>query len=291
MVPLAQMFIDPFTDFGFRRIFGSEANKELLRAFLNELLCEEEGSITSLTFLKPEQLGGSAFDHRFVFDVCCENELGEKFLIEMQKAKQDFFKDRSAFYSTFPIQQQAIQGPWNFEFKAVYTVGILDFVFAEDQDDADKYLYKAKLKETTTNEVCYDKLTHIYLEMPKFTKTEDQLETRLDKWLYLLKNLYRFQERPISLQEKVFDSLFEQAAIASFSPAERAGYEESLKIYRDLINVVDYAYSEGYKRGVELGIQQGKELRRQRGLQQAYELLVETGMEPEEAKRSVFGEK
>jgi predicted transposase/invertase (TIGR01784 family) len=134
-------YIDPFTDFGFKKLFGEECNKDLLLDFLNELLHHKEGRIVQLTYLKPEQLGRSEEDRKAIFDLHCENEKGEKFIVEMQKTKQNFFKDRALYYSTFPIVEQAVQGEWNYELKAVYTVAILDFVFDEDRNDPDKYRY------------------------------------------------------------------------------------------------------------------------------------------------------
>ncbi|MBI3259490.1 MAG: Rpn family recombination-promoting nuclease/putative transposase, partial [Ignavibacteriae bacterium] len=156
-------YINPFTDFGFKKLFGTEANKDLLIDFLNELI-KEQGKITDLTYLKNEHIGRSEFDRRAIFDIYCENERGEKFIVEMQKAKQNYFKDRSLYYATFPIRDQAMSGSWTFELKAIYTVGILDFIFDEDAHDNDYYHYEVKLMETTKKEVFYDKLTFIYLE-------------------------------------------------------------------------------------------------------------------------------
>ena len=124
------MFINPFTDFGFKKIFGEEPNKDLLIDFLNELLREHDASIKDLTYKKTEHLGKSDMDRNVVFDLFCENERGEKFIVEMQKAKQSFFKDRMLFYSTFPIQDQGIKKQnWNYNLKAVFAIGILDFTF------------------------------------------------------------------------------------------------------------------------------------------------------------------
>ena len=132
-------YINPFTDFGFKKLFGSEVNKELLIDFLNELI-KEQGRITDLTFLNTEQLGRSPNERRGIFDIYCENEKNEKFIVEMQQAKQNYFKDKTLFYSTFPIRNQAYSEDWDFKLKAVYTVGILDFVFDADKKD-DKYLH------------------------------------------------------------------------------------------------------------------------------------------------------
>lgn len=186
---IKEKYINPFTDFGFKRLFGEEPNKDLLIDFLNEILKEQQGKIVDLTYLKTEQLGKTEIDRKVIFDLYCENEKGEKFIVEMQKSKQNFFKDRSLYYSTFPIQEQAKKSDWNYELKALYTIGILDFVFEEGIKQTNKFRYDVKLTDVETNKVFYNKLTFIYFEMPKFNKTIDELETRFEKWLFVLKNL------------------------------------------------------------------------------------------------------
>jgi predicted transposase/invertase (TIGR01784 family) len=256
-------YISPFTDFGFKKLFGTEPNKDLLIDFLNTLLDEETGQIIDLNYLQKEQLPPRINDRKAIFDIYCENIAGEKFIVEIQKAKQNYFKECSIYYSTFPIQQQASKGDWDFKLAAVYTIGILDFVFAEHKNDKEVFHHEVQLVDKQTQKVFYDKLTYIYLEMPKFTKTEAQLETHFDKWLYVLKNLGDLTERPKKLQEKIFQKLFEQAAIANYSDSEYNEYEESLKVYRDLKNVIDTAFDdgklEGIEQGIELGIEQGIE--------------------------------
>ena len=246
---LKDKYISPFTDFGFKKLFGSEMNKDILMDFLNTLLKKDEGKIIDLTYLPLEQLGRLFDSRKAIFDIYCENEKGEKFIVELQKAKQNYFKDRSIYYSTFPIQQQAQQGNWDFKLKAVYTIGILDFVFAEDKDDQEVFHHEVKLVDQNTQKIFYDKLTYIYLEMPKFKKTEEELETHFDKWLYVLRNLEDLTNRPAKLQEKIFAKLFEQAEIANYSEHEYQEYEHSLKAYRDLKNVIDTAYDEGKAEG------------------------------------------
>lgn len=241
MRALKEKFVNPFTDFGFKKLFGTEFNKALLIDFLNELIRKETGKIVDLTYLNPEQIGRSIDDRRAIFDIYCENELGEKFIVELQKAKQDFFKERSVFYSTFPIQQQAEKGGWNFDLKAVFTIGILDFVFEDDREDQNVFHHEVKMVDVKTGRVFYDKLTYIYLEMPKFKKSIDMLESHFEKWLYIIKNLQNLTNRPAQLQEKIFNQLFEQAEIAQFSEGEYMEYEESLKVYRDMQNVIDTA--------------------------------------------------
>ncbi len=252
---LHERYINPYTDFAFKLLFGTELNKELLISFLNALLHGEE-HIKEITYLNSEHLGTQERDRRAVFDIYCENEQGEKFLVEMQKGEQAFFKDRSIYYATFPIREQAIKGSeWNYQLKAVYTVAILNFVF-DDKDD-DYFHHEVKLVDMRTKKVFYDKLTFIYLEMPKFNKTEYELETMFDKWMFVLRNLSRLMERPVALQERVFERLFKAAEIANFDRRELIEYEDSLKNYRDWYSVVSTAEQKGIQKGIQEGIEKG----------------------------------
>ncbi len=245
-------YINPLTDFGFKKLFGTEANKELLANFLQVLL-QKEGDIVELKYLNNEQLGRSEIDRGAVFDIYCETSLGEKFIVEMQKAKQNFFKDRSIYYSTFPIQEQATRGnEWNFHLNPVYTVGILDFIFDEDKNDPEKFAYYIQLSDNETHDVFYDKLTFVYLELPKFNKTENQLESLFDKWMYVLKNLSKLNDRPKALQERFFKKLFQVAEIERLDRDAKKAYESSLKHYWDMKNVIDTAVEEAVKEKEEI---------------------------------------
>lgn len=263
MTEFVEKYINPFTDYGFKRLFGEEPNKDLLMDFLNELLHEEQGRITELTYLKNEHLPATELNRKTVFDLYCTNERGEKFIVEIQKTKQKYFKDRTLYYSTFPIREQAVIGSeWDFELKKVYTIAILDFVFDEDKHEPAKYRYDIKLTDIESHKIFYDKLMFIYLEMPKFNKTVEQLETRFDKWLYVIKNLHKLERIPDKLRESIFEKLFLTAEIAKFNRDEYQNYEESLKYYRDLKNSLDTAREEGKLQGIEegkqLGIEEGK---------------------------------
>ena len=136
-----------------------------------------------------------------------------------------------------------------FELKAVYTVAILDFVFDEDQDEADKFRYDVKLTDIETCRVFYDKLTFVYLEMPKFRKDVKELSTKFEKWMFVIRNLNKLDRVPDELREGIFERLFEVAEIAKFSPEEVQAYEESLKSYRDLKNSLDTAFEDGIEQG------------------------------------------
>jgi len=241
-------YVNPFTDFGFKKLFGEELHKELLMSFLNTLLPDKH-QIKNLEYSKNEYQGYSSLDRKAIFDLNCISSTGERFIVELQKAKQNYFKDRSVYYSTFPIREQAQRGDWDFKLSAVYTIGILDFVFDEDVKNHDERVIHTVQLKNQQGEVFYDKLTFIYLTMPRFTKQLNELQTRQDKWLYVFKHLHELDDIPLELQEEIFIKLFAAAQIAQFSPIERQAYEDSLKYYRDLKNVTDTARDEGREEG------------------------------------------
>lgn len=252
MQRIEERYISLLTDFGFKRIFGTKPNKDLLINFLNSLF-EGFQVITDVKYLNSEHVGDVFAERKAIFDVYCENERGEKFIVEMQNAYQKYFKDRSLFYSTFPIREQAPKGAdWNFQLAHVYTVALLNFDLEEEAFDQGDINHDVGLLDKKTHKVFNDKLTFKYVEIAKFDKTEDELVTLYDKWLYVLKNLSRLDKRPATLKEKIFKKLFEEAEIAKFSKTELREYEDSLKAYRDVKNSIDTALEQGRAEGADL---------------------------------------
>lgn len=255
-------YINPYTDFGFKKLFGEEASKELLLDFLNQVLPETH-RIRDLSFKPPANLPDLPKHRGSVFDIFCHSVTGERFIVEMQQASQEYFKDRSLFYSTFPIREQAVKGKWDLRLAPVYCVGVLDFEFAEEKDaelvspensarrrargrgeERDDVLTVAKLKDQH-GETFYEKLTFAFIEMPRFQLEEHELKTRFQKWLYFLKNLTNLESIPAILREPIFEKGFAIANLANMDEAEQLAYERSLMHYRDAFNVVDTAYNEG----------------------------------------------
>ncbi len=249
-----ERYISLLTDFGFKRIFGTDPNKELLVNFLNSLFDGEE-VIKDVKYLNSENVGDVYTERKAIFDVYCENEKGEKFIVEMQNAYQTYFKDRSLFYSTFPIREQAPKGSdWNFCLKKVYVVALLNYRMSDEAFDSSDTIHTIALMDTKTNKVFNAKLMFKYVEVGRFDKTDEELISLSDKWMYVLKNLSRLDNRPSSLREKIFTKLFDAAAIARFTPMELREYEDSLKAYRDIKNSLDTAKEEGRAEGRAEGI-------------------------------------
>ena len=283
MKRIEERYISLLTDFGFKRIFGTKPNKDLLINFLNSLF-DGFQVIKDVKYLNSEHVGDVFAERKAIFDVYCENERGEKFIVEMQNAYQKYFKDRSLFYSSFPIREQAPKGAeWNFQLEHVYTVALLNFDLEEEAFDKNDINHDVGLLDKKTLKVFNDKLSFKYVEIAKFNKTEEELDTLYDKWLYVLKNLSRLDERPSALKEKVFTKLFEEVEIAKFTPTELKEYEDSLKAYRDVKNSIDTALEkgreEGLAKGLEKGMAKGLEKGREEGMAKGMEKGLAKGLE------------
>jgi predicted transposase/invertase (TIGR01784 family) len=274
-------YINPFTDFGFKKIFGEQASKELLIDFLNALI-PQANKIIDLNFKNTEHLGQKELDRNAIFDIYCENQSNEKFIVELQKAKQNYFRERTIYYSTFPIREQAEKGEWNYNLNAVFCIGILDFTFNDYESEPEKseVVHTIKLKNQHGN-TFYEKLTYIYIEMPNFNKLEDNISSRLDKWLFFIKNLEDFQSIPSIFSDEIFEKAFEKAELAKFGQEEMDKYESSLKLYRDLKGVIDTAFIDGRSEGKIEGLEEGRQAGLQEGKYNMAKLLKDNGVQIE----------
>ena len=253
-----ERYISLLTDFGFKRIFGSDINKDLLIDFLNSLFNGEQ-VVKNVTYLNSEHVGDVYAERKAIFDVYCENEHGEKFIVEMQNAYQTYFKDRSLYYATFPIREQAPKGDnWNFKLQHVYVVALLNYDMNEEAFSHESINHDVGLLDKQTHKVFNNKLTFKYVEIARFNKDINELETNFDKWLYVLRNLSRLDNQPTYLRNEVFNRLFSQAEIARFDKKELKAYEDSLKAYRDIKNSLDTAKEEGRAEGLAEGLEKGR---------------------------------
>lgn len=219
----------------------------MLIDFLNQLLPPHH-QIADLTFQNVEQVPDTSEERKAFFDIHCKAKSGERFIVEMQKAKIDFFKDRSLYYLTYPIREQAQRGEWNFELSSIYFIAVLDFWY--EPEKTAKFRRFVTLKDQD-NDPFYDKLGLIYLQMPAFKKTETELETHFDKWAYFLKNLEKLEEIPKILNEAVFTQAFQVAEVANFSKQQREEYEKSRLSYIGIKQVTETAERDGLQKGRE----------------------------------------
>jgi predicted transposase/invertase (TIGR01784 family) len=237
-------YINPYTDFGFKKMFGEEGNKVLLIDFLNQLLPPHH-QIADLTFQNVEALPDTLEERKAFFDIHCKAVSGERFIVEMQKAKVDYFKDRALYYTTYPVREQAQRGEWDFKLNAIYFIAILDFLY--DVKSKAKFRRDVILKDQD-NEPFYEKLQFTFLQMPAFTKKAEELQTRFDKWAYFLKNLESLDDIPQILNEPIFQQAFGTAAMANLTKAQREAYEKSRLSYIGMKQVTTTAEKDGRKK-------------------------------------------
>lgn len=255
-------FINPFTDVGFKRIFGQEINKDLLIDFLNGLL-EGEKHIVDIRFLNKEVLPAFVQDRGVIYDVYCTNESGEQFIVEMQNRPQVNFRERALYYLSRAVARQGERGAdWQFRLKAVYGVFFMNFCL---ESGSHKLRTDIVLSDRETHEAFSDKLRFIFLELPSFTKEEQECETDFERWIYVLKNMDTLQRLPFKARKSVFEKLEKIVDIAALSKEDRMKYDESIKIYRDHLAVEAYAkereerrMKEAWDGGLAKGLAEGR---------------------------------
>ena len=250
-------YINLMVDWSFKRVFGTEVNKDILIEFLKVIF--PQFAITDITYIPTEQLGIMEDDRKAIFDVLCKTEDDKTFLVEMQRGAQKHFFERALYYTSFPIMKQGKKAiakekeegakPWNFSLDGVFFLGILDFEYEQDEMTEHRY----QLLEIKTLKQMTDKLEFVFVEVAKFNKSEDELETDLDKWLYLLKNMSKLLERPAALRDRIFGRLFDVAEYARLDDEERKNYVESMNTARDTYNQIDFALNKGIGIGLEMG--------------------------------------
>ena len=282
-------FINPFTDVGFKKIFGQEMTKDLLIDFLNDLLVDEK-NIRDIHFLDKELLPEFMGDRGVIYDIHCTTESGEQFIVEMQNRQQINFRERALYYLSRTISHQGERGTdWKFSLKAVYGVFFINFRL---DDSPHKLRTDVVLADRDTHEQFSDKMRFIFIELPAFTKEEEECETDFERWIYVLKNMETLKRLPFKARKAVFEKLEKIVDIASLSKEEREKYDASIKVYRDTLATMEYAEVKGLEKGRAEGIAEGekkKQLEVARNLKQmglSAEVIAKgTGLTTEEIEK------
>ncbi|MBQ9586678.1 MAG: PD-(D/E)XK nuclease family transposase [Bacteroidales bacterium] len=248
-------FINPFTDVGFKRIFGQEVNKSLLIEFLNSLL-EGEQHIDDISLLDKEQLPQLSNDRGLIYDVFCKTSDGKRIIVEMQNRSQENFKERALLYLPKAIVEQSVRGKEGkkYEISAVY--GVFFMNFHESAFDK-KFRTDVVLSDRDTNKIFSDKLRMTFLQLPEFNKVPEECESYFDKWIYVLKHMDILDRLPWKAQYEAFKKLASICDFAKLSEDERKQYEESERILNDNIAIANRALAEGMNKGRAEGMAQG----------------------------------
>ncbi len=237
-------YINPFTDVGFKIIFGQEINKSLLIHFLNNVI--EEFTIEDVTFLDKQQLPEYDEQRSLIYDVFCQTSSGQHIIVEMQNRSQPHFKDRSLYYASKSIVRQGVRGAWDYEISAVYLIAFLNFTLP---DVRDAFRVDVGLVDLATHKIFSDKLRLIYLQLPLFNEKESDCDTDFKCWIYVLKNMETLNRLPFAARNAVFERLSQIAEVRSLTHEEQVQYENSLRNYRDTYAVMEGRYQDGIEQG------------------------------------------
>ena len=243
-------FINPFTDIGFKKIFGQEVSKDLLIDFLNNLL-KGERVINDVRFLDKEQLGFYDDDRSLIYDVLCETPGGERIIVEMQNRSQPYYKRRSIYYAAQAVVRQGERGKgWQYDVKAVYCISFLNF---QQNDISERFRVDVTLMDMETKQSFSELLRLIYLQLPLFTKDYTECENDFERWICVLKDMDIMNRLPDAAKNSVFKKLAEIGELSSLTYEERLKYDDALKRYRDTLAVMEGQKQEGFREGMEKG--------------------------------------
>ena len=222
------VYVNLLTDFGFKRIFGI---KEVMLHFLNTVLADDiKDSIVDLHYDNTERLGITQYDRKAIYVLICITGKGERIIVEIQNIWQEYYKDRTLFYASYLIQDQNIKRKkWDFKLQPVYSVNIVNFPFDTTDQMTEKYTSYVQLTDRDTHRVFYDKLTFVYIELPRFTKELHELKSFFEQWMFLLRYLHELDSIPHAFSNEAFEKLFEEAKIARMTKKEKDIYFNSLK--------------------------------------------------------------
>ena len=245
-------FINPFTDFGFKKLFGQQFSKPILIDFLNDLL-EGERRIVDIVYTDKEVLPRMKSERGIIYDIYCETDTGEHIIVEMQNKMQEYFVDRALFYLAGDIHTQGQKGDnWDYKLIPVYGIYFMNWKFNRGERP-ERLRMDVGLTDLATGELFSDKMRMIFIQVPLMTKSEDECETNFERWIYVLKNMDTLSRMPFAAQKAIFDELGSLAEIEAMPEPDRSQYEESLRVYRDNLAVMRCERNAGREEGLAEG--------------------------------------
>ena len=270
--------INLLTDFGFKRFFGTEPYKKNLISFLNAIVPPYIGHIKDVTFLPTEQLGNSDTNKRLVFDVLCAIQNNDHIIVEMQKASQEFFKDRIIAYTSRHISEALEVGDRRYNFPTVITIVLVDFEIP-DLKRSNRFIQHIMLKDDE-NKNFSDKISFLLIDLTKFAGeiNFEQLTDESQKWCFVIKNMWRLKESDIPAEETIFKELYENCKISKLNAMEKQEYEKSVLEYEDVKDAMEYHHRMGKAEGFNDGFEKGIEKGREEAINQTAKKLLSMGM-------------
>ena len=258
-------YISPKNDVAFKKIFGVEKNKDILMHFLNDVI-EREGQkkIVDVTLLNPMQYPEGGGSKQSIVDVLCREENGAKYIVEMQVSKVAGFEKRAQYYAAKAYSSQAKEGGLYEDLKEVIFLAIIDFEMFPNKQD---YKSVHVTLDQKTHERDLKDFSFTFIELKKFNKTINELETYQDKWCYFFKHASQPGQMTLLTQERedVISKAFHELEMHNWTSEEMMAYEAADKRERDHLAREDYVEQVAKAKGLKKGLKKGREEGREEG--------------------------
>ena len=248
-------YADLLDDDVFKLVFGRESTKDVMIEFLNQVIPDRK--IVDLEFIDKEMHPVERDAKGVVYDMFCRTDSGARIIVEVQRRKQPFYPERALYYSTFQIQRQVEAGADSYDFLPVYVINILNFKMDKHSDCKDvKTVYR--LYEENSHRLLTDRVTFIFIELPKFNKSIDELDGNILEGMYFcFKNMAVLDERPKVLTHDIFSKIFEVSELYNMDQETRDKVIHKMTTERDLRNQMAYARQEAIEEGIAEGLAEG----------------------------------
>lgn len=244
-------FLDPKNDYAFKRIFGSEESKDILMSFLNAILYQEREVIKDLTIINPHALGATFTLKDTYLDVKAKLDNNTTVLIEMQLLNKYAFEKRVVYNAAKIYANQLDSGERYLLLEPVIALTIADFILFQDSP---KIINSFVFKEEKQNFIYNEEIKLFFVELPKFNKTLEELNTLSDKWLFFLRNASNLTEKPVSMETiTVLNKALEISNLAGLSVEELEEIQKRQIWLTDQETTVRYARETGIQQGIDQG--------------------------------------
>ncbi|MBD0392019.1 Rpn family recombination-promoting nuclease/putative transposase [Wolbachia endosymbiont of Pentalonia nigronervosa] len=260
-------FLDARNDYAFKRIFGTEKNKDILIHFLNDIL-----GFTGLSAIQDVEFLATILDPEIaakkqsIVDVLCKDSQGSRYIIEMQFTKTKGFEKRAQYYAAKAYSSQADQGDEYHDLKEIIFIAVADCIIFPNKVE---YKSNHTIRDENTNEHDLKDLYFTFIELPKFTKTkEDQLENIVEKWCYFFRYAAETREEDLDKivgSDVIIKRAYEEMNKFNWSKEELLAYEQRKKRLMDEIAAFAQKFDDGVRVGEERGILIGHEKGKQEG--------------------------
>ncbi|MCC3417208.1 MAG: Rpn family recombination-promoting nuclease/putative transposase [Microcoleus sp. PH2017_29_MFU_D_A] len=241
-------FIDPRTDFAFKRIFASAESKPILISFLNGLIYQGNPTIQDLQMIDPYQAGEVVGLKDSYLDVKATLDNGTIVIIEMQVLNVKAFEKRIAYNAAKAYGNQLTRGKGYFSLDPVIAITITDFILFENTN---KIISRFSFKEEEEHfDYICPTMTLIFVELPKFNKSVDELESLADKWIYFIREAPNLEMVPESLETTApIQQAFGIANTVNLSRKELDQLEAQVFYLQDQQRSIEEALETGAQRG------------------------------------------